>query len=168
MAEKPIFLENQYLGRDRGWLSVRHILALFCFLAYYINIDRSKDSQLFLIAGSAIVLVSLGMMYMLHYRIVVRPGSLMISGLWTTRLVKIDLRNLKTAEAKPYSSFFVNNPVYNLPQKGKIRFYAGGKDAIWLTDQDGLVYIIGTQRQKELLEAVLKAKEEAAGLPDPD
>lgn len=162
MAEKPIFLENQYLGRDRGWLSVRLILALFCFLAYYINIDRSTDSQLFFIAGSAIVLVSVGMMYMLHYRIVVRSGSLVISGLWTTRLVKIDLRNLKAVEAKPYSSFFVNNPVYNLHQKGKIRFYAGGKDAVWLTDQDGLVYIIGTQRQKEFLRAVLKAKEQGA------
>lgn len=158
MVDKPIFQENQYLGRDRGWLSVRLTLALFCFIAFYINIDRSTDSQLFFIAGSAIVLVSVGMMYMLHYRIVVKPGSLVLKGLWTTRLVKIDLRNLKSVEAKPYSSFFVNNPVYNLHQKGKIRFYAGGKDAVWLTDQDGLVYIIGTQRQNELLKAVLTAK----------
>lgn len=137
---------------------MRLTLALFCFIAFYINIDRSTDSQLFFIAGSAIVLVSVGMMYMLHYRIVVKPGSLVLKGLWTTRLVKIDLRNLKSVEAKPYSSFFVNNPVYNLHQKGKIRFYAGGKDAVWLTDQDGLVYIIGTQLQNELLKAVLTAK----------
>lgn len=158
MADKPLYLENQYLGRDRGWLSVRLILALFCFLAYYINLDRTVDSQLFFIVGSAIVIGSIGMMYVLHYRITVRPGSLVLSGLWTTRLVKIDLHSISSVEAKPYSSFFVNNPVYNLHQKGKIRFYAGGKDAVWLTDKDGLVYIIGSQRSKELVTAIRGAK----------
>src|SRR5690554_2016127 len=158
MADKPLFLENQYLGRDRGWLSVRLILALFCFVAYYINMDRTVDSQLFFIVGTVIVIGSIGMMYVLHYRITVRPGSLVISGLWTTRLVKIDLHSIRKAEDKPYSSFFVNNPVYNLHQRGKIRFYAGGKGAVWLTDKDGLVYIIGTQRSKELVSAIKKPK----------
>lgn len=161
MADKPLYLENQYLGRDRGWLSVRLILALFCFLAYYINIDRAVDSQLFFIVGSAIVIGSVGMMYVLHYRITVEPGSLVLSGLWTTRLVKIDLHSIRSVEARPYSSFFVNNPVYNLHQKGKIRFYAGGKDAVWLTDKDGLIYIIGSQRSKELVTAIRNAKQQA-------
>lgn len=160
MAEKPLYLENQYLGRDRGWLSVRLILALFCFIAYYLNMDSAIDSQLFFIVGTAIVIGSVAMMYMLHYRITVNPGSLVLSGLWTTRLVKIDLRSIRSVEAKPYSSFFVNNPVYNLHQKGKIRFYAGGKDAVWLTDKDGLVYIIGTQRSKELVSAINQAKQD--------
>lgn len=159
MADKPLFLENQYLGRDRGWLSVRLILALFCFVAYYINMDRTVDSQLFFIVGTVIVIGSIGMMYVLHYRITVRPGSLVISGLWTTRLVKIDLHSIHKAEEKPYSSFFVNNPVYNLHQRGKIRFYAGGRGAVWLTDKDGLVYIIGSQRSKELVSAIRKAKQ---------
>jgi hypothetical protein len=157
MKDKPIYLENQFLGRDRGWLSVRLILALFCFVAYYLNMDRAVDSQLFFIVGSLIVIGSVGMMYVLHYRITIEKGSMLISGLWTTKLVKIDLERIRSVEKKPYSSFFINNPVYNLHQKGKIRFYAGGKDAVWITDKDGLIYIIGTQRQEELYRAVLSA-----------
>lgn len=156
--DKPIFTENQYLGRDRGWMSVRLILALFCFLAYWINIDRTNEGKLFLIVGIAIVLGSVVMMYMLHYRITVRPGSLVLSGLWTTRLIKIDLQSIRDVKAKPYSTFFINNPVYNLHQKGKIRFYAGGKDAVWLTDKDGLIYIIGSQRSKELMRSIQQAR----------
>ncbi len=158
MEEKPIFTENQYLGRDRGWVSVRLVLALFCFVAYYINIERESESQLFLLVGSAILVVSIIMMYMLHYRIVVVKGSIRLSGLWTTRLVKIDLNSIVKIECKPYSKFFINNSVYNLHQKGRIKFYAGGKDAVWLTDRDGLVYIIGTQRQVEFEQAVHQAK----------
>ncbi len=158
MEEKPIFIENQYLGRDRGWVSVRLVLALFCFVAYYINIERESESQLFLLVGSAIIFVSIVMMYMLHYRVIVVEGSVRLSGLWTTRLVKIDLHSIVNVECKPYSNFFINNPVYNLHQRGRIRFYAGGKDAVWLTDRDGLVYVIGTHRQVELQQAILKAK----------
>lgn len=158
MEEKPIFTENQYLGRDRGWVSVRLVLALFCFVAYYINIERENESQLFLLVGSAILVVSIIMMYMLHYRVVVVKGSIRLSGLWTTRLVKIDLNSIVKVECKPYSKFFINNSVYNLHQKGRIKFYAGGRDAVWLTDRDGLVYIIGTQRQVEFEQAVRQAK----------
>lgn len=161
MNKEAIFVENQYLGRDKGWVTVRLVLALFCFAAFYINMDREVDRQLFFIAGSAIVLGSIIMMYMLHYRITVNPGHIVLSGLWTTRLVKIDLHSIKKVEMLPYSSFFVNNPVYNLHQKGFIKFYAGGKDAIWLTDKDGLVYLIGTQRNKELYQAILEAKKQS-------
>ncbi len=31
-----------------------------------------------------------------------------------------------------------------------IRFYTGGYDAIKLTDKDGLIYMIGTQKIEEL------------------
>src|SRR3546814_5330861 len=58
-----------------------------------------------------------------------------LSGLWTTRLVKIDLNSITKVERKPYSKFFINNSVYNLHQKGRVKFYAGGKDAVWLTDR---------------------------------
>lgn len=156
---KIIYIENQYLGRDRGWLSVRLLLALFCFVAYYINIEQEKNNRLFLVAGSAIILVSILMMYVLHYRITVTQSSIQLSGLWTARLVKIDLNSVVNYEHKPYSTFLVNNPVYNLHQKGKIRFYAGGKDAVWITDRDGLIFIIGSQRPAELLNAIRSAME---------
>lgn len=159
MGSSPLYIENQYLGKDRGWLSVRLVLALFCFFAYYLNSEHELNSRLFLVAGTVILLISIGMMYMLHYRIAVTKSSVLLSGLWTARLVKIDINSISKVELKPYSKFLVNNPVYNLHQKGKIRFYAGGKDAVWITDRDGLIYIIGSQRAGEFFEAIKKARE---------
>jgi hypothetical protein len=158
MESRQLYIENQYLGRDRGWVSVRLLLALFCFFAYYLNSEHEVNSRLFLVAGSVILLISIGMMYMLHYRIQVVDKSILISGLWTARLVKIDINSISKVELKPYSKFLVNNPVYNLHQKGKIRFYAGGKDSVWITDRDGLIYIIGSQRANEFYEAIKKAR----------
>lgn len=158
MENKQLYIENQYLGRDRGWVSVRLLLALFCFFAYYLNSEHEVNSRLFLVAGSVILLISIGMMYMLHYRIQVIDKSILISGLWTARLVKIDINSISKVELKPYSKFLINNPVYNLHQKGKIRFYAGGKDSVWITDRDGLIYIIGSQRANEFYEAIKKAR----------
>lgn len=158
MENTQLYIENQYLGRNRGWMSVRLLLALFCFFAYYLNNEHELNSRLFLVAGSVILLISIGMMYMLHYRIQVTENSILLSGLWTARLVKIDINSIFKVELKPYSKFLVNNPVYNLHQKGKIRFYAGGKDAVWVTDRDGLIYIIGSQRASEFFEAIKKAQ----------
>ncbi|MDH5828003.1 hypothetical protein QFY99_15220 [Sphingobacterium faecium] len=158
MKEGLLYTENQYLGRDRVWISVRLVLALFCFTAVYLNIDQLLSSQLFLLVGIAIIITSVVMMYLLLYRIEVFEGKVMLSGLWTTRLVKIELSSIVKVEKKPFSRFFFNNPVYNLHINGKIKFYAGGKDAVWLTDKDGLVYVIGTQRQEELFRAIQQAK----------
>lgn len=97
------------------------------------------------------------MMYMIHFRIIVNESSILLSGLWTARLVKIDVNSISKIKVKPYSTFLVNNPVYNLHQKGKIRFYAGGHDAVWITDRDGLIYIIGSQRANEFAKAIGKA-----------
>ncbi len=157
MEKETLFIESQYLGRGRTWLRVRLLLALFCFIGYYLNIDHESNNRLFLVAGSVIIFVSIIMMYMLHFRITVNEGGILLSGLWTARLVKIDIKSIAKVEIKSYSAFFVNNPVYNLHQKGKIRFYAGGKDALWITDRDGLIYIIGSQRVSEFAQAVKKA-----------
>jgi hypothetical protein len=97
------------------------------------------------------------MLFMVHYRTTVKNKSVILDGLWTTKLVKIDLNSIVKVEKKPYSSFLINNPVYNLHQKGKIRFYAGGKEAVSLTDRDGLEYIIGTQHQDEFEKAIRDA-----------
>src|SRR5690606_32939196 len=155
---KTLYIEKQYLGRDRGWLSVRLLLALFCFVAYYINIEHEQNNRLFLVAGSAIIIISILMMYVLHYQIKVTESSIQMSGLWTARLVKIDVNSIVSVESKEYSTFLVNNPVYNLHQKGKIRFYAGGKKAAWVTDRDGLVFIIGSQHPNELVAAIKQAQ----------
>ena len=161
MEKSFLYLENQYLGRDRAWLSIRLLLALFCFVAYYLNSEHEQNSRLFLVAGAAILIISIAMMYTLHYRITVNNTSISLSGLWTARLVKININSIASVEHKAYSKFIVNNPVYNLHQKGRVRFYAGGKDAVWITDQEGLVYIIGSTRAGELASKIKEAMKSA-------
>jgi hypothetical protein len=158
--ENPDFVEKQYLGRDHSRISIRLVMALFCFAAYFITEERERNGDLFLVVGCAILVVSVIMMFMVHFRTTVHNKSIIINGSWSTRLVKIDLNSIDKVERKRYSSFAINNPVYNLHQKGKIRFYAGGKDAIWLTDRAGLQYVIGTQRPVELEQAIRKAMQE--------
>jgi len=158
MTDQPLFQEKQYLGRDMTWISVRLILALFCFVAYYINWEHLISRQLFFIVGVLILLVSIIMLYMISYRTKVTDTHVILSGLWTTSLVKIDLNSITKVEKKKYSNFFFNNPVYNLHKNGKIRFYSGGKEAIWLTDKDGLVYVIGSQHPDQFFQALQLAK----------
>jgi hypothetical protein len=151
---EPAFLEKQYLGRDHGRISIRLVLALFCFAAYYITERREQNAELFLVVGCGILVASVIMMFLLHYKTTVNNKSIILDGLWTTKLVKIDLNSIVKVERTPYSSFIINNPVYNLHQKGTVRFYADGKGAVKLTDRDGLLYIIGTQRPVELEQSI--------------
>ncbi|HEY0896011.1 MAG TPA: hypothetical protein VGE15_05625 [Sphingobacteriaceae bacterium] len=154
MENKPAFVEKQYLGRDYTRISVRMVMALFCFAAYFLTEQREANADLFLVVGCAIIVVSIIMMFLLHYRTTVQNKSVVLNGLWTTRLVKIDLNSIVRVERAPYSTFIINNPVYNLHRKGTIRFYAGGKESIRLTDRDGLTYIIGTQCPVELEQTI--------------
>ncbi|RKD19082.1 hypothetical protein BCY91_14515 [Pelobium manganitolerans] len=152
------FHEKQYLGRDYNFISIRLVMAVFCLVAYYVTENRDRNGDLLLLVGCGILLLSVVMLFMLHYRTVVNNKSVILDGLWTTRLVKIDLNSITKVEKVPYSKYFLNNPVYNLHRNGTIKFYAGGKDAVKLTDRDGLVYIIGTQKQSELYNAIVEAQ----------
>lgn len=154
MTTKPAFTEKQYLGRDFNRISIRVVMMIFAFAAYFVTENRDRNGDLFLIVGFAILIVSIIMLFMVHYRTTVQNKSVVLDGLWTTKLVKIDLNSIVKVQRRPYSSYLLNNPVYNLHQKGKIRFYAGGKDAISLTDRDGLEYIIGTQCPEEFEKAL--------------
>ncbi|WP_437920910.1 hypothetical protein [Sphingobacterium sp. LRF_L2] len=162
MEGQYLFEEKQYLGRDATWISVRMILVLFCFIAYCLNLENLPSRQLFFIVGVGVIVVSLIMIYMVHYKTVVGRKFLILSGLWSSKLVKIDLYNIAKVEVKSYSSFVFNNPVYNLHKNGKIRFYSGGKQAVWLTDKDGLIYIIGSHKPQEFARAVLEAKKKSS------
>ncbi len=154
MENKPIFIEKQYIGRDYVRISIRIVMALFCFAAYFITEDRERNADLFLVVGCSILIVSIIMMFMLHYRTIVEDKNILLNGLWTTKPVKIDLSSIAKAERIPYSSYLINNPVYNLHKKGTIKFYAGGRDAIKLTDKKGLFYIIGTQCPSEFEQSI--------------
>ena len=132
------------------------VMAIFCFAVYYFTDNKEKNGELLLVVGCGILVVSVLMLFMLHYRTKVNNKAVVLDGLWTTRLVKIDLNSIVKIEKSDYSKYKLNNPVYNLHRNGTIRFYAGGKDAVKLTDRDGLTYVIGTQKQVELYNAIQK------------
>ena len=154
MSDKPAFIEKQYLGREFIPITIRLVLALFCFAAYFFTDERERNGNLLIVVGFAIIIISIIMGYLLHFRTRIENKSILLDGLWTTRLVKIDLNSIVKIEKKEYSRYLFNNPVYNLHQKGTIRFYCAGKDAIYLTDRDGLVYIVGSQHPNEFLRAI--------------
>ncbi|RYE12958.1 MAG: hypothetical protein EOP51_30615 [Sphingobacteriales bacterium] len=153
MSDKPVFIEKQYLGREFIPLTIRLVLALSCFAAYYFT-EGESNGDLLIVVGFSIIIISIIMGFLLHFRTLVQNKSIMLDGLWTTKLVKIDLNSIVKAEKGTYSRYLFNNPVYNLHTRGTIRFYAGGNDAIHLTDRDGLLYIIGSQHANDLLRAI--------------
>jgi hypothetical protein len=152
MARHILFQERQTLGSVKFWRTRRFVLALFCFAAYFISEERNRDQEadLFLVVGTGIVAISILFIFLTHYRTIVENGSLILTGLWSTKKVKIDLSSIRKSEIVKYSPYMINNPVYNLHKKGTIRFYAYGKYAVKLTDKDGLEYVIGSQDPIEL------------------
>lgn len=126
-------------------------MAAFCFAAYVYERDRDNTQDLFIVVGFGIIGVSILLLFLIQYKTIVDNKSLILDGLWTAKRVKIDLNSIVEVRKTSYSRFFFNNPVYNLHTKGTIRFYSSGKDAVVLTDRDGLEYYIGTQRPNELL-----------------
>jgi hypothetical protein len=156
MSSPTTYTEKQYLGRDYNRISIRMVMALFCFAAYYFS-ENEANAELFLVVGFGILVLSILMMFLMHFRTRIQNKSILLDGLWTTKLIKIDLESIVKVERQPYSRYFINNPVYNLHKNGTIRFYAGGKEAIHLTDKDNLVYVVGSQHPAELLQAIKEA-----------
>jgi hypothetical protein len=154
MSDKPVFVEKQYLGREFIPITIRLVLAMFCFAAYVFTDERENSGNLLAVVGFAIIIISIIMGFLLHFRTRVLNKSILLDGLWTTKLVKIDLNSIVKIEKGSYSRYLFNNPVYNLHSKGTIRFFTAGKEAIHLTDRDGLLYIIGSQHVNEFLRAI--------------
>ncbi|MFC0518966.1 hypothetical protein ACFFGT_32430 [Mucilaginibacter angelicae] len=154
MSDKSVFTEKQYLGREFIPLTIRLVLAMFCFAAYFFTDERERNGDLLVVVGFAIIIISIIMGFLLHFRTRVENKSVMLDGLWTTKLVKIDLNGIVKVEKGTYSRYLFNNPVYNLHTKGTIRFFTSGNEAIHLTDRDGLLYIIGSKHPNEFLRAI--------------
>ncbi len=150
MEQKSTFVEKQYIGRDYIRICIRLIMAAFCFAAYVYERDRDNTVDLFLVVGFGIIGVSIILLFMIQYKTTIENGTVIIDGLWSAKKVKIDLNSIVKVRKATYSNFIFNNPVYNLHKKGSIRFYSSGKDAVVLTDRDGLEYFIGTQRPNEM------------------
>jgi len=150
MNHRYAFLEKQYIGRDYIRICIRLVLAAFCFAAYVYERDRDRTQDLFLVVGFGIIGISILLLFLIHYKTIIDNKSIILDGLWTAKKVKINLNSIVSVRKDRYNNFLFNNPVYNLHRKGSIRFYSSGKDAIVLTDRDGLEYFIGTQRPNEM------------------
>ena len=150
------FVEKQYLGLNRIALTSRLALAVFCFTAYYWRENNYKEGELYFFIGIAIILFSVLLLFILHFETRVYNGSIILDGLWTARKIKIDIASIVSSRKVNYSKYVINRAVYNLHIKGTIMFYTRGSDAVELTDKDGLVYLIGSQRADELSRAIKK------------
>ena len=156
MSDKSVFTEKQYLGREFIPLTIRLVLAMFCFAAYFFTDERERNGDLLVVVGFAIIIISIILGFLLHFRTRVENKSVMLDGLWTTKLVKIDLNSIVKAEKGTYSRYLFNNPVYNLHTKGVVKFYTSGDDFIELKDKDGFTYRVGTRRPNELYKIINK------------
>ena len=148
------FVEKQYLGLNKMSLSRRITLALFCFVAYYWKENHEKSGELFFFLGIAILVISVLLVFILHFETKVQNKSIILDGLWTSRKVKIDLNSIQSVKKVMYSQYILNRAVYNLHLKGTIRFYTRGPNAVELIDKDGLIYLIGSQNSAELARVI--------------
>ena len=148
------FIEKQYLGLNKMSLTRRMSLAVFCFVAYYWSENHDKSGELYFFLGIAIMIISMGLILILHFETKIKNGSIVLDGLWTSRKIKIDTSSIVAVKKVQYSKYFLNRAVYNLHLKGTIRFYTRGTDAVELIDKDGLVYLIGSQKAVELTRVI--------------
>ena len=148
------FLEKQYFGLNKMSLARRMSLALFCFTAYYWRENHEKSGELYFFLGISIMIISIILFFILHFKTQVINRSIILDGLWTSRKIKIDSTSIVSAKKVEYSKYFLNRSVYNLHLKGRIRFYTRGVEAVELTDKDGLIYLIGSQKASELVRVI--------------
>jgi hypothetical protein len=154
MDQSLLFEEKQYIGYNKSSIFRRTVLAVFCFLAYYWSFFRGINGDLLFVVGISILVISGLLLFVLHLHTKVYPESIIMDGLWTAKKVKVDFKSIVSVEKVPYSNFYLNNPVYNLHRKGTIHFYTGGNEAVRLTDKDGQIYLIGSQKAAELAKTI--------------
>ncbi len=154
--ERPLYEEKQYLGYNPMSMVWRLSLALFCFGLYWWKVQHHQNGDLFFLLGMIIIAISILLLFVLHLKISVFTSHIELDGLWTSRKVNIDLKNIVKIERKRYSRYHFNNPVFNLHLKGLVRFYTGGSDALEITPKEGDPYRIGTQKPLELEKIIRK------------
>lgn len=169
-----LFEEKQYMGQNRFSMLIRSLLALFCFVGYYwsenpkpVEISIFKigsypienitlSGMVFFISGVVILLMSVLLTFILHIRTLVYKDHIILDGFWTTRRVKIDLGNVISIRKGKYKPNLFRRAVYNLHNRGIIRFYTSGDFFIEIVDDTGFTYRIGTHRPIELFRILQK------------
>ena len=154
MDNKILFEEKQYLGFNAYSISRRMVLAIFCFVAYYYTENREQNADLLYVLGLFILVVSVALLFVKQLHILVTENSIVLKGMWKTRLVKIDRSSIVSVGKTAYSNYHLNNPAFNVHSRNTIKFYSGGKDAVKLTDREGMNYLIGTYKPEEFYRAL--------------
>jgi hypothetical protein len=170
--QEKLFEERQYMGHNRLNMVIRYVLAIFCFIGYYWS-ENPKPVQvsffrigsypienitgsgmIFFIVGISILFFSAVLTYVLHIHTSLYNDTLIIDGFWTARKVKVDLNNIVAIRRVRYKRNILRRAVYNLHNKGIIRFYTSGEDVLEMTDRTGLIYRIGSQKASEFYNAI--------------
>ncbi|MBL0340405.1 MAG: hypothetical protein IPP71_05430 [Bacteroidetes bacterium] len=134
-------------------------LAIFCFVAYhYTDVPEVNGDFLFFL-GVFILAISVLLLFVTHIHTKVYKSYILLEATLGKRKVKIPISTIVKTEKVKYSMYIINNPAYNLHRDGVIKFYTGGKDAVKLTDSEGLIYLIGTSKPEELLRVIKDQKE---------
>ncbi len=168
IAEKVCFEEKQYLGYNKFSILRRLVLSLFCFVGYYWSQNPKpvtvsgirigaypaehlpNSGELFFLLGITILILSVLLIFVLHLHTQVTEKTVILIGLWTKRMVRIDLKDVQRVEVVRYRKLFLKQPVYNLHYKGKVRFYSFGNEAVELITTSGQIFRIGSQKAGEL------------------
>ncbi|MCC7302328.1 MAG: hypothetical protein IT233_06780 [Bacteroidia bacterium] len=166
--EKILFEEKQYLGYNTFSIVRRMVLCLFCFVGYYWSqnpkpVDVSVlhigeypgnhypgSGELFFLLGMVILILSVILIFVLHLHTQVTRTHITLIGLWTKRMVRIELKDIRGVAVIHYKNLLLKQPVYNLHYQGRIRFYTAGSAAVEITDREGRIFRIGSSRAEEL------------------
>jgi hypothetical protein len=154
MKDRILFEEKQHIGFNRMTLTRNLVLVLFCFIAYYWTENRELNGNVFFYPGCAILLFHILSLFVTHIRIWVTDEMIQLKGVGVARNVVIPIHKIRSVEKQKYSSYLVNNPVFNLHREGVLKFYSTGNEAIKIVTDDGLVFLIGTQKADELFRVI--------------
>ena len=106
--EQPLYEEKQYLGYNQPSILLRLSLALFCFGLYWWKIHHGQNGNLFFLMGIIVIFISIILLFVLHIKIRVFKSYIELDGLWTSRKVNIDLKNIVKIERKKHSHYQTN------------------------------------------------------------
>jgi len=180
------FLEKQYIGYNRLSILLRLLLMLCCFTGYYwsenpnpvvtrigdIRIgsypgkDLPQSGELFFLMGCALGVWSIALLFVPHVRIEISEGMIKLQGRWGSRRSQFPVSEVVFVRCVevPYSE--IQRPLLSQKNKGQLRYYTWGDEAVEISLRSGLRLVVGTQRASELVAALRQANPEV-GLLEP-
>jgi hypothetical protein len=109
-----------------------------------------RDADLLFLLGIIILILNVVLLFIKYMHTIVTNDELIIIGMWRNQSVRFPIDSIQSAEKTDYSTFHLNNAVFNLHDGNTLRFYAGGREAVKVIINDGRELFIGTVRANEL------------------